>query len=294
VLAGAHCSGGVKSSLDRAAEFGAEAVQLFAQSPRAWRFPEHERADLERFRARREELGIRGALIHALYLVNLASPDDEIYVKSVETMRKTVDTGCAIGADAVIFHVGSHLGAGFEAGLDRAVPAIAAVLERCSDTTWLLLENSAGAGATIGRSIDELATIIDRLDSHPRLGICLDSCHLFVSGVDVTDRSQLDRVLAEVDDAIGLDRLRAVHVNDAAAPLGSNRDRHANILEGLMGEKLGVFCSHPAFRGLPSALEVPGKNGRGPDADEVAKLKALISAPEKRPRSPRGRSSAAR
>ena len=292
MLAGAHCSGGVKSSLDRAAEFGADVVQLFAQSPRAWRFPDHDRADLERFRARRAELGIGGALIHAVYLVNLASPDDEIYRKSVETMRKTVDTGCSIGADAVVFHVGSHLGKGFEAGLERAVPAIELVLDRCSDTTWLLLENSAGAGGTIGRSVEELATIVDRLGRHPRLGVCLDSCHLFVSGIDVTDPGELDRLLEEVDRRIGLDRLRALHVNDAGAPLASNRDRHANMLEGLMGEKLAVFCSHPAFQGLPAVLEVPGKDGRGPDADEVAKLKGLIARPTKRSRSRHGRSSA--
>src|SRR6185503_6992963 len=144
-------SGGVKKALERAAEIGADAVQLFVQSPRAWRFPEHDPADLERFRARRSELGLGpgGVVVHALYLINLASPDDALYEKSVATMRNTVDAACAIGADAVVFHVGSHLGSGFEAGLERVVPALASVLERCRDETWLCLENSAGAGATI-------------------------------------------------------------------------------------------------------------------------------------------------
>jgi deoxyribonuclease-4 len=275
VLLGAHCSGGVKGALDHAVEIDADALQLFVQSPRTWRFPEHDPADLERFRSRRAELRIGGVLVHALYLVNLASPNDDFYAKSVATMRSTMDAACAIGADSVVFHVGSHQGAGFEEGLERVVPALRQVLERCSDTTWLLVENSAGAGGTIGRSLDEIATLVEALDRHPRLGVCLDSCHLYVSGYDVTDRAALDSLLDELDSRIGLDRLRALHVNDSKAPLGSNRDRHDNLLEGLMGEKLGVFLGHPALQGLPAVLEVPGKEGRGPDADEVRKLKEL-------------------
>src|SRR5581483_6956182 len=159
------------------------------------------------------------------------------YEKSVAALANTVDVACAIGAEGVVFHIGSHLGAGFDAGLERVLPALELVLDRCNDETWLLMENSAGAGGTIGRSVEELATVYERLDRHPRLGLCLDSCHLYVSGVDVTDAAQLD----EVDEAIGLEGLRALHVNDSAAPLGSNRDRHANIGEGVLGEKLGVF-----------------------------------------------------
>ena len=210
-----------------------------------------------------------------LYLVNLAAPDDEIYRKSVDTMRSTVDAACAIDADAVVFHVGSHLGAGFEAGLERAVPALVQVLERCSERTWLLMENSAGAGGTIGRSIDELAVLFDALGRHERLGICLDSCHLFVSGVDVTDASVYDALLREVEERIGLDRLRALHANDAKAPLGSNRDRHDNIGDGVMGEGLGVFLAHSKVQGLPVVLEVPGADGHGPNADEIQKLRDL-------------------
>ena len=275
MLIGGHCSGGVKRAIDNAVAIGADAVQLFAQSPRAWRFPDHDPADLAAFRKRREEAGIGAVVVHALYLINLATPDDTIYEKSVATMRSTVDTACAIEADAVVFHVGSHLGAGFEAGLERCVPAIAQVLERCSDTTWLLMENSAGAGGTIGRSIEELAAIYDRLDGHPRLGVCLDSCHLFVSGYDVTDRPVLDAVLDEVDKRIGRDRLRVLHGNDAQAPLGSNRDRHANVGDGLLGEKLGVFLAHPDLQELPALLEVPGQDGHGPDADELRKTREL-------------------
>jgi deoxyribonuclease-4 len=275
VLFGGHCSGGVKKALDNAAGHGFEAVQLFAQSPRAWRFPEHDPADLERFREQREEAGQKVVLVHALYLLNLASPNDELYEKSTETLKKTVQTACAIEGDGVVFHVGSHLGAGLDAGLERVVEAVRKVLELCSDTTWLLLENTAGAGGTIGRSVEELALLFERLEQHPRLGLCLDSCHLFASGYDVTDEAALDSLIGEVDAAVGLDRVRALHVNDSQAPLGSNRDRHANVGEGLMGDRLGVFLAHPRLQGLPAVLEVPGKDGHGPGAREVRKLRKL-------------------
>ena len=274
MLFGAHCSGGIKKALDKGVEMGADAVQLFVQSPRTWRFPNHDPDDLARFRDRRAELGIGATAVHALYLVNLATPDDSMYEKSVDTMRATVDTACALEAD-VIFHVGSHLGAGFDAGLQRVVPALARVLERCSDTTWLLMENTAGTGGTIGRSPDELATIFDALGRHERLGLCLDSCHLYASGIDVTDRAALDALLEDLDTRIGLDRLRALHANDSKAPLGSNRDRHDNIGSGLIGEGLGTFLSHPALQQLPVYLEVPGKDGHGPNAEEIRKLREL-------------------
>lgn len=274
MLFGAHCSGGVKKALDNAVGMGAEAVQLFVQSPRTWRFPNHDPIDLQAFRSKRETVGLP-ALVHALYLVNLAAPDDAIYSKSIDTMRATVDTACAIEADAVIFHLGSHLGAGFETGLERVVPALEQVLDRCNERTWLLLENSAGAGGTIGRSIDELAAVVDALGRHERLGICLDSCHLFVSGVDVTDLTVMNALLEDLDARIGLDRLRALHANDAKAPLGSNRDRHDNIGKGLIGEGLGVFLAHPKVQDLPVVLEVPGADGKGPNADEIRKLREL-------------------
>jgi deoxyribonuclease IV len=288
VIVGAHCSGGVKRSLDRAAEIGADAVQLFVQSPRAWRFPQHDPAVLARFRERREELGMGAVFVHTLYLVNLASPKDEVYGKSASVMRSTMEAACAIDADGVVFHVGSHLGAGFEHGLERTVPALEQVVELCSERTWLLVENSAGAGGTMGRSVDELATIVERLGRHPRLGICLDTCHLWVSGYDVTDAEVVDRLLGDVDSKIGLDRLRAVHVNDARDGLGSNRDRHANIGDGVLGDRLAVFLGHPSLRDLPAVLEVPGPDDHGADAAEVAKLKALCKkAVRRRARSAR-------
>ena len=276
---GAHVSssGGIHTAVDRAVAIGADSLQLFTQSPRMWRPTNHDPANLERFRERRTETGMGGVLCHALYLCNLAAPDAAVYAKSVTALRNPMEVACAIGAEAVVFHVGSHLGSGFEQGLERVLPAMEQVLDLCSDETWLLMENSAGTGGTIGRSIDELATIFERLDRHPRLGVCLDSCHLYASGVDVTDMAALDACLDEVDATIGLDRLRALHVNDSAMPLGSNRDRHANVGEGLLGEQLGVFLGHPRLQGLPAVLETAGPDGHGPDAAEVQKAKDLRS-----------------
>jgi len=286
VIPGAHVStsGGIHTAIDRAEAIGGESLQIFTQSPRTWRQTNHDPANFERFKERRAEAGIQGVVCHALYLVNLATPDEEIYEKSVTTLMNTVDVACAIEADGVVFHVGSHLGAGFEAGLEHVVPALERALERCSETTWLLIENSAGAGGTIGRSVDELAVLVDRLDRHPRLGICLDSCHLWVSGVDVTDRTALDVCVDEVEERIGLDRLRALHVNDAGAPFDSNRDRHANLGEGEIADGMSVFLGHPKLQGLPTILEVPGPDGHGPDANEIQKLRDLHSRGLKRAR----------
>jgi deoxyribonuclease-4 len=250
-------------------------VQVFTQSPRAWRPTNHPAENLERFKEARAEAGIGAVVCHALYLINLAATDKEVRDKSRTALLNTVDVACAIEADGVVLHVGSHLGDGFEAGLERALPALESALDACGGPTWILLENSAGAGGTIGRSVDELAALVDRLDRHPRLGICLDSCHLWVSGVDVTDPRSYDATLAEVDGGIGLDRLRCLHVNDAAAELGSNRDRHANVLDGQMGEGLGVFLADPRVQGLPAILETPGPDNHGPDAAEVQRLKDL-------------------
>ena len=273
---GAHVSssGGIHTAVDRAVAIGADSIQVFTQSPRMWRPTNHDPASLELFREKRAEAGIDGTLCHALYLCNLAAPNDEVYEKSIVAMRSTMEVASGIGAH-VVFHVGSHLGSGLDAGLERVLPAMAQVLELATDETWLLMENSAGAGGTIGRSVAELAAIFEGLGRPERLGVCLDSCHLYVSGVDVADPAALDACLDELDASIGLDRLRALHVNDSRSPLGSNSDRHANIGEGLLGEQLGVFLGNARLQGLPAVLETAGPEGRGPDADEVRRAKEL-------------------
>jgi deoxyribonuclease-4 len=276
VLIGAHVSsaGGIHRAIDRIEAIGGDSVQLFTQSPRMWRQTAHDPANLERFRERRAEAGIGYALCHALYLINLASPDPALHARSEAALVATLGVARELEAD-VVLHVGSHLGSGFDAGVERALPPLRRALDLTTPTTWLLLENSAGAGGTIGRDLDELLTIADRLGQPPELGFCLDSCHLWVSGVDVTDPATVDTVLRQLDRGAGIERLRALHVNDAATPLGSNRDHHANVGDGVMGQGLAAFLGHPFVQGLPAILETPGPDGHGPDARQVSRLRRL-------------------
>jgi len=263
VLFGAHVSaaGGISNAIDRIEAIGGNAVQVFTQSPRMWKPTQHAPEELERFRVRRREARVRHVSCHALYLVNLASRDREIRSKSFDALQATMETAREIGADAVVFHVGSHLGYGFDDAVKVVAPALRALLELTTDELWLCVENAAGAGGTIGRSVAELAVLCDSLDGHPRLGVCLDSCHWWASGIDVTDAETLDQALKELETGLGLERLRVLHINDSKTPLGSNRDRHDVVARGLLGNGLATFLGHPAFRELPAVLETWPEDG---------------------------------
>jgi deoxyribonuclease-4 len=263
MLYGAHVSaaGGISKAIDRVEEIGGKAVQVFTQSPRMWRQTAHTDEEVKRFRKRRKQARVCHVSCHALYLVNLASRDHEIRTKSFEALTATMETADSIGADAVVFHVGSHLGYGFDDALDVVAPQLRDLLELTTDDLWLCMENAAGAGGTIGRSVAELEALFDRLDGHRRLGVCLDSCHWWASGVDVTDAAVLEEALEDLDRRIGFARLRVLHVNDANTPLGSNRDRHDVVPDGQLGQGLATFLGHPAFRDLPAILETWPKTG---------------------------------
>jgi len=266
VLFGAHVSaaGGISNAIDRIEAIGGNAVQVFTQSPRMWKPTQHAPEELERFQVRRREARVRHVSCHALYLVNLASRDREIRSKSFDALQATMETAREIGADAVVFHVGSHLGYGFDDAVKVVAPALRALLELTTDELWLCVENAAGAGGTIGRSVAELAVLCDSLDGHPRLGVCLDSCHWWASGIDVTDAETLDQALKELETGLGLERLRVLHINDSKTPLGSNRDRHDVVARGLLGNGLATFLGHPAFRELPAVLETWPEDGLSP------------------------------
>jgi deoxyribonuclease-4 len=275
VLFGAHVSaaGGISKAIDRIEAIGGDAVQVFTQSPRMWRPTAHAPEEIERFRSRRQEAGIAAVLCHALYLVNLASRDEEIRAKSFASLSATMETAQAIGAEAVVVHIGSHLGYGFDEALEVVKPALRDLLELTTDDLWLCMENTAGAGGTIGRSLTELAALCDALDGHPRLGVCIDSCHWWASGVDVSNPAVLDEALADLDERLGLSRLRGLHVNDAAVPLGSNRDRHERVGLGTIGDGLATFLGHPAFQGLPAIVET--WEDKGPDTEDIRRLREL-------------------
>lgn len=275
MLYGAHVSaaGGISKAIDRVEEIGGNAVQLFTQSPRMWKPTAHSPEEIQRFQTRRREARVKSVSCHALYLVNLASRDEAVRSNSLAALRATLQAADAIGAEAVVFHVGSHLGYGFDEAVGVVAPALRDLLELTTDDLWLCMENAAGAGGTIGRSIDELAALFDAVDGHPRLGICLDSCHWWASGVDVTDPDALDAALSGIDARMGLDRVRVLHVNDSQTPLGSNRDRHDRVGNGLIGSGLATFLGHPAFAALPAITETWEDRGR--DTVDLDCMRAL-------------------
>jgi deoxyribonuclease-4 len=273
MLIGAHVSpsGGLYKAVERGVERGCRAIQIFNQSPRAWRPTSYTDDDFAAFNEAREGSGIDGVLIHAVYLLNCASEDKEIRAKSLRSLIHSLRIGDAIGADAVVLHPGSAL-KGNDPG--PAIPRAAKVfLEAIAETDHcpLHLENTAGGGGTLGRSFDELAALLDAAGGHERIGICLDSCHLFAMGHDVRDAAALAATLDDCIEKVGLDRLGSLHYNDSRDPLGSMRDRHASVGQGEIGEKgAAVFFSEPRFEGLPCVLETPGPDKRGPDPAEIA------------------------
>ncbi len=286
MLFGAHVSsaGGISNAIDRIEAIGGNAVQVFTQSPRMWKPTAHAEEEVERFKTRRREARVQHVACHAIYLVNLASRDAEVRAKSFDALAATLETARTIDADAVVFHVGSHLGYGFADAVEVVASALRELLALTTDRLWLCLENSAGAGGTIGRSVEELEVLYDALDGHPRLGVCLDSCHWWASGVDVTNAAALEEALGDLDTRIGLDRLRLLHVNDAKTPLGSNRDRHDVVPDGVLGNGLATFLGHPAFRDLPAVLEThpPG----GLRTDDIDLLRDLYRRGRRRKRPP--------
>jgi deoxyribonuclease IV len=276
VYFGAHVSaaGGISKAIDRVEEIGGNAVQVFTQSPRMWRPTEHTPEEVKRFRKRRRQARVKAVTCHALYLVNLASRDPTVRENSLAALRATMETADALGSEAVVFHVGSHLGLGFDEAVALVEPALRELLELTTDDLWLCMENAAGTGGTIGRSIAELAVLADAVDGHPRLGLCLDSCHWWASGVDVSDAAALDAALDDLDARIGLDRVRLLHANDSQTPLGSNRDRHELVGQGLIGDGLGTFLAHPAFKSLPAITETWENKGEATeDLDRMRDLR---------------------
>jgi deoxyribonuclease-4 len=274
---GAHVStsGGLDKAVERGAERGCEAIQIFNQSPRMWRPTNYREDDFAAFKEAMEASQVERVIIHAVYLINCATKDKDLRKKSQAALTHALRIGDGIGAAGVVLHPGSTKGEALGPSLKRAGKVIAAAL-RDSDHCKLLLEQTAGHKGLIGRDFDETGELIALAGGGERLGLCLDSCHMFVQGYDITDEEHLAAVLDEADDKIGIERLGAVHVNDAAAPLGSCRDRHANIGKGEMGRKgLAAFLSEPRFEGLPATLETPGPEKKGSSKAEVTAARRL-------------------
>ncbi len=277
MLIGAHVStaGGLAKAIERGAERSCESIQIFNQSPRMWRPTKYGDEDFAEFKQAMADSPVEAVVIHAVYLINCASKDKELRKKSLASLTHALRTGDGIGAAGVVLHPGAQKGEPHGPSMKRAAKVIAAALKD-SDRCPLLLEQTAGHKGLLGRNFDETAELIELAGGGKRLGLCLDSCHLFVQGYDVTKPDSLAAIVDEADEKVGLERLRCLHVNDAAAPLGSCRDRHANLGKGEMGKGgLAAFLSEPRFDGLPATLETPGPEKKGPDKKEVTAAKRL-------------------
>jgi deoxyribonuclease-4 len=277
VLIGAHVStaGGLVNAHERGVERGCEAIQVFNQSPRMWRPTTWQDDDIDAFRELMEDGPIESVVIHAVYLINCASPDEEIRKKSIASLTHALRMGDAIAADGVVLHPGSTLGRPHEEAIARAGQAFKEAMSE-SEACPLLLEDTAGGGKTLGRDFGELCALIDAAGGDERLGLCLDSCHMLASGFDISDAEKLSTVIDECAEEIGLERLRCLHVNDSRTPLGSNSDRHAVPGDGHLGDEgCAAFLSEPRFEGLPALFEGPGMEGKAPGLVDVEKTKAL-------------------
>jgi deoxyribonuclease-4 len=273
MLIGGHVStaGGLDKAVERGVKARADSIQVFNQSPRMWRPTRYGPRDFERFREAMESSRVETVVIHAVYLINCATSDRELRRKSLDSLVHALRVGEGIGAAGVVLHSGAAKGDPVDVAMKRACKAISEALAE-TDGCMLLLENTAGSKGLLGRDVGELAELIDRAGGDERLGVCLDSCHLFGSGYDVRDAETLALILDDLDGELGLERLRCLHVNDSAVPLGANRDRHAKLGEGEIGrDGLATFLSEPRFAGLPTILETKFDRGQMDKARRLRK-----------------------
>ncbi len=274
-------AGGFLPALHRGEEMGAEVIQLFVQSNRQWHLPE--RAD-EVYLAYRDAAEaspvVMETVCHAPYLINVISPDELTASRSFVSLVANLRAATALGAFGLVLHPGSHRGVDTETAPQRIARIILMALDVAEEGTGevcpLLLENTAGAGGTIGRTFSELAAVITAAAGDPRIGICLDTQHLWASGISYSSTTEADDVVEQLRGEIGLERLRCLHVNDSKVPLGANLDRHENLGDGCIGPRpLSALLGHPDLQRVPAVLEVPGVEGRGPGAADLSAARSL-------------------
>jgi len=284
---GAHVRGGGKliPSLEYGDEIGASSIQVFTQSPRMWKPSQYAPEVLTAYReAEAQHPTITDTFCHATYLINLATGDADLYEKSVECLTHNLSVARGMGSSGLVLHVGSHKGAGFDSVVRQIADAFERSLAEADPapdgipSCPILIENAAGSDGPVGRTFEEIGLLIDACNGDDRLGLCIDTQHLWASGFDYSSIEGTERLINEVERTVGMQRLRCFHFNDSKIELGGNRDRHANIGEGTIGEKgLAPLVGHPRIRDLPLLLEVPG-DGDGPRAIDVAVGKRVVEA----------------
>ena len=274
---GAHVStaGGLDKAVDRAVQLGAEAIQCFCSSPQGWAFKPIPEEQTTAFRQKSEAAGIGPAFLHGIYLINFGTPNQENLVKGIQSLTNYMHVASAMGGAGVIFHAGSHKGAGYDGIFQQTVDSYKEVLANSPQDVWLIIENSAGMGNHIGSKFEEIGRIMQAVDD-PRVKVCLDTQHTFAAGYDVATPEGVGKAMDEFDREIGLVNLVAVHANDSKTLFASGVDRHENLGQGHMGLSAFVaIMSHHAFRDVPFLLEVPGIEGKGPDKENMDVLREL-------------------
>lgn len=281
---GAHVStaGGLHTCFERAKAIGAECVQVFESAPQQWGTARLDDEAVQKFLDARDESGLAPVFIHGKYLMNLASADPKMFKTSASTLRSSLNIAGRIGARGVIFHTGSHKGSGLESVFEQICEAATNVLAETPEDTRMIFENSAGQGGTIGSRFSDLGQILKRIDN-PRAKVCIDTCHAFASGYDLSSADGVAAAMAELDAEIGFDNVAAVHCNDSKTPLGAGRDLHDNIGDGYIGRAgFEALVAHPALADVPFLLEVPGYKidgaGKGPDKPNIDRLKEIRAA----------------
>ncbi len=278
---GGHVStaGGLHTGFERATGIGAECIQIFESAPQQWGTSRIDDDGVQLFRDTMAASGIGPVFIHGKYLMNLASADPKIFKTSASTLRSTMNIAGRIGARGVIFHTGSHKGLGLDAVFEQICSAAEGVLNETPDDVLMIFENSAGHGDTIGGKFEELGEILRRIAS-PRAKVCIDTCHAFAAGYDLSNADGVAAAMGELDATIGVANIAAVHLNDSKTPLGAGRDLHENIGEGHIGRAgFEAMLAHAAFADVPLLLEVPGFKldgaGKGPDKPNIDLVKEI-------------------
>lgn len=277
---GSHTStsGGVWKALERANDVGATSCQIFTKNERQWKAKPLDPEAVVNFKQTRERLGIGNVVVHDSYLINLASPKEDLVQKSLDAFQDELERAGELGIGFLVTHPGAHTGSGVEAGIQRFANSMNEIHRRLPDCDVMtLLETTAGQGTALGRTFEELAAIIDLIEDKQRVGVCLDTCHVFAAGYDVSTSEGVTKTLAEFDSVIGLDRLKVLHINDSKMPLGSNRDRHAHIGEGDIGlDGFRAIVNHPALEGVPGILETEKEASGDNDRRNLKTLRDLV------------------
>jgi len=280
---GAHVSisGGMDRAIERGTAMGAACIQTFASPPRTLMFNPFTNEQIAHYLSARQDSSIKLHVFHAVYLVNLASEKPDYLRASIESLTHYQHLAGQLGAIGTIFHIGSHKGLGFETVKQQIGRAIAEITHATPPNVRIIIENAAGHAGTVGQTTEELARVFDEIEAAggemSQVGLCLDTQHAFANGVDARNEDGLNIYLDEIDHRIGLSYLQVIHANDSKVEVGSHKDRHENIGDGLLGsEGIGHWLNHPKLTHLPFILEVPGTQKEGPQKSDLDRLKALL------------------